>query len=299
MNFGGHETFFLRPGWLTKGLMLVRDHEEVVWASNDASDAMGVGRNMSKSIGWWLMRMGTVHRTERTAPITLTSLGEAILKHDPYLVDISTWWMLHFQLTLKGRSDVFSWFFGDRSEPRFTRAALEGSLHAHIERVGEKMPATKTLHRDVAILLQSYARSVPASAHVDPEDNLDCPLRKLDLMVHRTDLDVFERRAALSVVQPEALCFGLLGTQAASAGDYVEIAFDNMGPLRRLGIATGRSIDAVAELVARAASDLDSDLLTIRQLAGQRTARVRVLPAAEWVRLRAERTAVELQERAA
>ena len=51
MKFGGHETFFLRPGWLTKGLYLVRDAENVVWNSDEASDAMGVGRNMSKSNG--------------------------------------------------------------------------------------------------------------------------------------------------------------------------------------------------------------------------------------------------------
>lgn len=291
MKFGGHETFFLRPGWLTKGLHLVQAKEDVNWASDAASDAMGVGRNMSKSIGWWLSRTGTAIRAERSEPIALTPFGRALLEHDPHLIGMTTWWLIHFQLTLNGRDDVFSWFFSRRGEPRFTRPALEGALHAEIERAGEKMPTAKTLNRDVALLLQSYSRPLPVSAMVDPEDNLDCPLRRLDLIVHRTDLDVFERRSALSIVSPEAICFGLLSAQGDTDGEFAEVSFDNMGALRTLSVATGRSIDAVADAVAKAADALDDDLLTIRQLGGQRVARVRVLPAEAWLRIHSERTA--------
>lgn len=295
MKFGGHETFFLRPGWLTKGLHLVRATDDTNWASDAASDAMGVGRNMSKSIGWWLSRTGIVMRAERSGPITLTPFGEALLKHDPHLVQMTTWWVLHFKMCLNGRGDVFSWFFTRRGEPRFTRAALEGALHAEIERSGEKMPAAKTLNRDIAVLLQSYSRPLPISAKVDPEDNLDCPLRRLDLIVHRTDLDVYERRSALSVISPEAICFGLLSTQDDLHSEFAEVSFDNMGALRTLSVATGRSIDAVADIVSKAAETLDDDLLTIRQLGGQRVARVRNHPAENWLRLHYERATSALK----
>lgn len=291
MKFGGHETFFLRPGWLTKGLHLVRATDDLNWASDCASDAMGVGRNMSKSIGWWLARTGTAIRTERLEPITLTRLGEVVLEHDPHLVKMTTWWLLHFEMVLNGRDDVLSWFFHRRGEARFTRAALEGALHADIERSGDKMPAAKTLNRDVAVLLQSYSRQVPAAASMDPEDNLDCPLRRLDLIVHRTDLDVFERRSALSLISPEAICAGLIATQDDPEGEFAEISFDNMGALQTLSVATGRSIDAVADVIAKAADVLGDDLIAIRQLGGQRVARVRVQAADEWLRLHCERTA--------
>lgn len=291
MKFGGHETFFLRPGWLTKGLHLVRATDDLNWATDYASDAMGVGRNMSKSIGWWLARTGMAIRTERLEPITLTRLGEAVLEHDPHLVKMTTWWLLHFEMVLNGRDDVLSWFFHRRGEARFTRAALEGALHADIERSRDKMPAVKTLHRDVAVLLHSYSRQVPAAASTDPEDNLDCPLRRLDLIVHRTDLDVFERRSALSLISPEAICAGLLATRDDLEGEFAEISFDNMGALRTLSVATGRSIDAVADVIAKAADVLGDDLIAIRQLGGQRVARVRVQAADEWLRLHCERTA--------
>ena len=49
MRFGGHQTFFVREGWLAKGLGLLR---EDVSAFDDpyVADWLGVGRNMAKSI---------------------------------------------------------------------------------------------------------------------------------------------------------------------------------------------------------------------------------------------------------
>ena len=64
-----------------------------------------------------------------------------------------------------------------------------------------------------------------------------------------------------------------------------------MGALRRLSVATGRSLDVVADLVAKASETLDDDLLTIRQLGGQRVARVRRLNADAWLRIHSDRTA--------
>ena len=64
-----------------------------------------------------------------------------------------------------------------------------------------------------------------------------------------------------------------------------------MGALRRLSVATGRSIDVVADLVAKASETLDDDLLTIRQLGGQRVARVRRLGADAWLRIHSDRAA--------
>ena len=128
MRFGGHETFALGPGWLTKGLFLVAGADDLVRNSDQASDAMGVGRNMSKSIRWWLGRCGLVHRPARLQPLQMTELDQAVLAHDPYLARLATWWLLHIELTAGSPEDVFSWFFGDRRDARFTREGLEGRM---------------------------------------------------------------------------------------------------------------------------------------------------------------------------
>lgn len=106
MRFGGHETFFLRPGWATKGLLLARDAHDLSWNSDEASDAMGVGRNMSKSIGWWLGRMGLIHRPARGEAIAITPFGRAVLDEDRFLARTATIWLLHLHLTLRGEDDI-------------------------------------------------------------------------------------------------------------------------------------------------------------------------------------------------
>ena len=66
MRFGGHQTFFVREGWLAKGLGLLR---EDVSAFDDpyVADRLGVGRNMAKSIEHWLLATGLAQKTERRA----------------------------------------------------------------------------------------------------------------------------------------------------------------------------------------------------------------------------------------
>jgi len=283
MKFGGHETFFLRPGWLTKGLYLVRDVENVVWNSDAASDAMGVGRNMSKSIGWWLSLAGLVHRPARGEALALTDLGMSVLRNDPFLTHAASWWFIHLNMTLGGADDIFSWFFLQNRDNRFAREALQGRLMRHLQDQGEAAPAAKTLQRDVAVLLQSYARSIPAEEGQDPEDNLDCPLRRLGLMVHRRDLGDYERRATPARL-PAALSAAALNAVLAGGADggRADVPMDFVGPIRRIGRIFGFGAEQMAETVMRASDELGPDLLAIRYLAGQRVATVRRMSSAEW-----------------
>lgn len=282
MKFGGHETFYLRPGWVMKGLSLVSESPSVIWNSDEASDAMGVGRNMSKSIGWWLTRAALIHRPARGEAIALTSLGHAVSALDPHLSRTATLWMLHLQLGLRGEDDVIAWLFREARDRRFTREALEGSLQTHLERAGEDLPAPKTLKRDVAVVLQAYARTIPQRP-TDPEDNLDSPLRRLGLLTHRTDLDVFERRETATVVAAEVVASALCSLRPDDRSPSLTVALDDLGPMRRLGRLLGRDSGAMADLVAMAAGDLAPDLLRIRHLAGSREVLVRNLSPAAWL----------------
>ena len=44
-RFKGHESFILRDGWLTKGLVAVKE-DPFVFTKNKGADALGVGTNM-------------------------------------------------------------------------------------------------------------------------------------------------------------------------------------------------------------------------------------------------------------
>ena len=83
MRFGGHETFPVREGWLHKGLKLVVE-EPGKLTGEHVADWLEVGRNMAKSIRYWLQAAGLCEqvsgrRHRKGAP---GRSGERLL-HDP------------------------------------------------------------------------------------------------------------------------------------------------------------------------------------------------------------------------
>ena len=281
MKFGGHETFFLRPGWLTKGINLVQQSENVLWGSDFSSDAMGVGRNMSKSIGWWLKLCGLIDRPTRREALRLSPFGMAITRHDPYLTYSHSWWFLHLAITLCKNDNVFSWFYQTNRADRFAKGVLEGNLIKFLEDQGASTPSINTIHRDTAVLLQSYATFIPQPSDQDPEDNLDCPLRRLGLLVYRSDLGDYERRYTTTQL-PAELVAAALTTSIDSDQVYLDVPLDFIGPVHRIGRIFGCRVEDMTEVTMLASEKLGSDLLTIRHLAGQRVATVRKMSMADW-----------------
>ena len=117
MRFGGHETFSVREGWLFKGLrMLIEDPD--LLGDEFVADHLGVGRNMAKSIRHWLVATELAYRGEgrvhNKTPLRVTELGRLVNDHDPYFLEIGTWWALHANL-VRNRDDAATWvwFFND------------------------------------------------------------------------------------------------------------------------------------------------------------------------------------------
>ncbi len=244
---------------------------------------MGVGRNMAKSIGWWMNRAGLARRPARTCPIELTSLGQGILNQYPYFSGSTPWWFIHLELTLGKENTVFPWFFQNYREKRFTRESLEGALVSYLETRGEKIPTAKSLYRDIAVLLQSYARPIPA-LETDPEDNLDCPLRSLGLLVHRTDVGVFERRATKALIPASVIAAALeLSQPADGLGDMETIPLDFSGPIRKVSAVFGMDSENMVEHIIRAVEELGLGELSLNQLSGQRSVILRKRGLAGWL----------------
>lgn len=61
MKLRGHETFFIRKGWLTKGMKYVRQNPDVFTAKEPdrkPMDVLGIGSNMVLSLRYWLLATG-------------------------------------------------------------------------------------------------------------------------------------------------------------------------------------------------------------------------------------------------
>ncbi|MGN1107040.1 MAG: DUF4007 family protein, partial [Huintestinicola sp.] len=77
MKFRGHETFFIRKGWLYKGMNnIVREPGVFQGAAGNPMDVLGIGANMVKALRYWLLasKLTSEPRAGRKNQ-TLTDLG--------------------------------------------------------------------------------------------------------------------------------------------------------------------------------------------------------------------------------
>ena len=59
MKFRAHDTFFIRKGWLSKGMRCVSNKPDVFIAHDEnPMDVLGIGANMVKALRYWLQAVG-------------------------------------------------------------------------------------------------------------------------------------------------------------------------------------------------------------------------------------------------
>jgi len=291
MKFSGHETFPIREGWLHKGMKLVSESPEQ-FLDNEVADYLGVGRNMAKSIRHWLVVVGLaeVAGTEargRASLLQPTELSSLIWEHDPYFLDLGTWWILHANLinNFDGVT-TWSWFFNNFNHDRFDRAVCLESLRRFIESAQKRLPSTSTLSRDLGCMLLSYARTIPGGID-DPEDGADCPFRELGLLSYYRTSGYFHVHHGAKRIP--ASVFGYVMSLAFSdltgSGEKTDIKL--LDAARKTG-GPGRAFCLNGESLFETVSQIEAEseqIIQIAGMAGDRTIRLHCMPPNEWATL--------------
>ena len=303
MRFGGHQTFFVREGWLAKGLALLRK-DASAFDDPYVADQLGVGRNMAKSIEHWLLATGLAGKTERRGRgrsgqprLKVTELGEVVSRHDPWFLDPGTWWFLHINLVrTPEHASTWHWFFNHYASSRFERATVVGQLEQHESMNSRRTPTRKTLERDVSCFLGSYAVEVPYRRK-DPEEEIDCPFQELRIIRHFRASGYYELNRRRKSIPQHAFLYALQAPDlmADTSASTVDVTLHDLhrmdgGPAQVLAL----SADALFEhLVALEATGTEAPL-TMSGLAGDRQLRFDRAPAPELVARHFEISAGEL-----
>ena len=286
MKFSGHETFAIREGWLHKGLKLLIEEPELLYHEYVA-DFLGVGKNMSRSIRHWLEVTGLAEREGRQAPLKETELGSLIYERDRYFVDIGTWWALHVNLVNAG-DQVFtwSWFFNDFSLSRFERSMCRDRLLRDVEKLRSRPPSENTIERDVACLLQSYARVIPTEDK-DPEDALECPFVELGLLSNFRTSGYYQVHQGEKEIPTHLLGYALSKAfeEARTGQDTFDIsvreAVTREGGPGRAFVMTSESL---LSLALHAEETDPNKHIQVDGLAGDRRIRIRRMQPVDWLR---------------
>lgn len=193
MKFRAHDTFFIRKGWLSKGMRHVAVAADVFVSNNEnPMDVLGLGANMVKALRYWLQAVGLTEEPltgKRTQ--TFTALGKLIYEHDPYFEERGTLWLLQYRLASnKDLATAWYFFFNEFSMQEFTRNNFVTALQKYICMQDDATEiAPRSLEEDFQCIVGTYLPRYKADdKKISPENNIFCPLGELGL------IDLLNRR---------------------------------------------------------------------------------------------------------
>ena len=187
MKFRAHDTFFIRKGWLNKGMKYVYRKPNVFVDKNEnPMDILGIGANMVKSLRYWLQVVGLTEENKSGQRIqTLTELGKSVFVHDRYIEELGTLHLLQYKLaTNKENATAWYFFFNEFFMSEFTKEDFVRSLENFVLMNDENFSvALRSLNDDFLCIVNTYlSRYKTHTGKISPENNIDCPLGELGLI---------------------------------------------------------------------------------------------------------------------
>lgn len=187
MKFRAHDTFFIRKGWLSKGMKYVNAKEDVFVAKDEnPMDVLGVGANMVKALRYWLQAVGlTEEPTTGKRVQHFTTLGASVFEHDRYMEEKGTLYLLQYRLASnKENATAWYYFFNEFSMSEFSRDDFVAAIQKYLrmEDTTETV-AIRSLNDDFSCIINTYLpRYKTNPSRVTPESNIDCPFGELSLI---------------------------------------------------------------------------------------------------------------------
>lgn len=206
MKFRAHDTFFIRKGWLSKGMKAVQTKPDVFVAKDEnPMDVLGIGSNMVKALRYWLVATNLTEEAiqNKKRIQKFTDFGTQVYKNDRYMEEYGTLYLLHYMLS-KNQEDATAWyfFFNEFNMSEFTKEDFVSALQNYVSMNGESV-AIRSMSDDFACILNTYLpRYKTSPTRVNPENNIDCPLGELGLV---DILDKSKKTYRKSISMPETL----------------------------------------------------------------------------------------------
>ena len=238
MKLRGHETFFIRKGWLSKGLKHIVESPDVfVSKVNNPMDELGIGANMVKSLRYWMQATGlAVEPKSGVRRQRLTSLGRIINEHDRYIEEMGTLLMIHYKLACNYEMATAWYFlFQEFKMKEFTREDFVRALDNYIVMEFSGVShAERSMQDDFNCIINTYVSRFKLNpGKISPENNIDCPLGELGLIdIANKETKLYRKQVVSTKLFNEwiilAIIFEQCQTYFAENKDKMEIDLDQL-----------------------------------------------------------------------
>jgi hypothetical protein len=191
-RISGHESFACRYTWLPKAVHGIQRNPKLFANEASAMVDLGVGKNMVRSIRFWAQAAGVIG-ARKSSEFHLTDVGLSLLGEDgldPFLEDIRTLWLVHWNLATGIENPLLAWdyLFNQWQEPELVSCAVLKALDKETMKKSDGVsPVTLEQHLDA--FLHTYVPTRGRKGEVQ-EDNLDCPLVELELIMKVGDREL-------------------------------------------------------------------------------------------------------------
>ena len=184
-KFRAHETFFIRKGWLSKGMRYVSQKPDVFTDKDDnPMDVLGIGANMVKSLRYWLQAVDLTKEPKTgKRDQKLTPFGEIVYAKDPYTEELGTLYLLHYKL-VTDEEMAPSWyhFFNKFAMKEFSKDDFVAQIQNELKMDGTTV-AIRSLTDDFTCIVNTYVPRYKSDPNkVSPENNINCPFGELGLI---------------------------------------------------------------------------------------------------------------------
>jgi len=196
-KFSGHETFPCRYAWLPKAVGALQENRQLFSDLDSAMVILGVGKNMVRSIRFWI-EATKMAKPDGKGEFVVFPMGERLLGdcgYDPYLEDIQTLWLIHWNLSTRINDPIFAWdFLMNRwHEPEIFPSLVLKAFEKEAALQKRKLSKV-TLKQHLDIFIHTYLPTRGLKGTVQ-EENLDSPLIELDLIRHIGERTINEQDA--------------------------------------------------------------------------------------------------------
>lgn len=181
----GHGSFYLRSGWVKKGVEYVKeDNSEGIFSKNNikAVDELGIGSVMVQSLKFWLFVLDIITKENKT--FKLKREIEYILEKDPYLQRKDTLWLLHTYImerdNRKENPVLWNLFIKNKRNTVFTEEEARDILTMYYKEKNEVV-SERSIRDSVNVFIKTYYKKKDLKE--DPEDNLFSPFIKLEYLI--------------------------------------------------------------------------------------------------------------------
>ena len=147
-RFTGHETFPCRYTWLPKTVAALENKPDLFRNIDEAIVALGVGKQMARAIRFWVEAAKVVKKQEK-GDFKVSLLGKKLLDEkglDPYLENLQTLWLIHWNFSTHRENPIFAWDFlmNQWQEPEIAPSLVVEAFEKEADSQSRKLSSSHT-----------------------------------------------------------------------------------------------------------------------------------------------------------